>query len=61
VPRMGTWEPLDFDFLVDLEPGRTLSDLGGLLMDLEYALGTPIDVVTEGCGRVFGKRCWRRP
>ena len=37
----------DVDFLVDLEPGRTLSDLGGLLMDLQEALGTPVDIVTE--------------
>ncbi len=37
----------DVDFLVDLEPGRTLSDLGGLLMDLQETLGTPVDVVTE--------------
>jgi predicted nucleotidyltransferase len=37
----------DVDFLVDLEPGRTLSDLGGLLMDLQEAFGTPVDIVTE--------------
>jgi len=37
----------DVDFLVDLEPGRTLSDLGGLLMDLQEALGAPVDVATE--------------
>lgn len=37
----------DVDFLVDLEPGRSLSDLGGLLMDLQDALGAPVDVVTE--------------
>lgn len=37
----------DVDFLVDLEAGRSLSDLGGLLMDLEAALGAKVDVVTE--------------
>ena len=37
----------DVDFLVDLDPGRTISDLGGLLMDLQEALGAPVDVVTE--------------
>ena len=37
----------DVDFLVDLEPGRSLMDLGGLLMDLQALLGRPVDVVTE--------------
>jgi predicted nucleotidyltransferase len=37
----------DVDFLVDMEPGRTLFDLSGLLLDLESALGTSVDVVTE--------------
>jgi len=37
----------DVDFLVDLEPGRSLFDLGGLLIALERLLGRPVDVVTE--------------
>jgi predicted nucleotidyltransferase len=37
----------DIDILVDLEPGRSLLDLGGLLMDLQELLGCPVDVVTE--------------
>ena len=37
----------DADFLVDLEPGRSLLDLGGLLMDLRDLLGCNVDVVTE--------------
>jgi predicted nucleotidyltransferase len=37
----------DIDFLVDLEPGRSLFDLGGLLMDLQSLLGREVDVVTE--------------
>ncbi|MBI5649440.1 MAG: nucleotidyltransferase domain-containing protein [Chloroflexi bacterium] len=37
----------DVDFLVDLEPGRSLFDLGGLLMDLQSLLGCRVDVVTE--------------
>lgn len=37
----------DIDFLVDLEPGRSLLDLGGLLMDLQSLLGRPVDIVTE--------------
>lgn len=37
----------DVDFVVDLEPGRSLLDLGGLLADLEGLLGRKVDVVTE--------------
>ena len=37
----------DVDFLVDMEKGRSLLDLGGLLMDLQELLGRPVDVVTE--------------
>ena len=38
----------DIDFLVDLDPGRTLMDLGGLLMDLQELLEARVDVATEG-------------
>ena len=38
----------DVDFLVDLEEGRNLFDLGGLLMDLQELLGCKVDVVTPG-------------
>lgn len=37
----------DIDFLVDMEPGRSLFDMGGLLMDLEALLGCRVDIVTE--------------
>jgi hypothetical protein len=37
----------DIDFLVELEPGRSLLDLGGLLMDLQGLFGRKVDVVTE--------------
>ncbi len=37
----------DLDVLVDLEPGRSLLDLGGLLMDLQNLLGREVDLVTE--------------
>lgn len=37
----------DIDFLVDLEQGRSLFDLGGLLMDLQQLFGRKVDVVTE--------------
>jgi hypothetical protein len=38
----------DIDFLVDLDPDRTLMDLGGLLMELQELLQTRVDVATEG-------------
>jgi uncharacterized protein len=37
----------DIDFLVDMEPGRSLFELGGLLMDLSDLLNRSVDVVTE--------------
>ena len=37
----------DVDVLVDMEPGRSLLDMGGLLMDLQNLLGCSVDVVTE--------------
>jgi predicted nucleotidyltransferase len=37
----------DVDFLVEMEPGRTLFDLSALLIDLETLLQTKVDVVTE--------------
>lgn len=37
----------DVDFLVDMEPGRSLLDVGGLLMDLAALLERDVDVVTE--------------
>jgi len=37
----------DIDFLVSMEPGRSLMDLGGLLYELKNLLGVEVDVVTE--------------
>lgn len=37
----------DIDLLVDMEKGRSLLDLGGLLVDLQDMLGCDVDVVTE--------------
>jgi predicted nucleotidyltransferase len=37
----------DIDFLVRMMPGRSLFDLGALLMDLQDLLGRRVDVVTE--------------
>ena len=36
----------DIDFLVALEKGRSLFDLGGLLMDLQKLLNRNVDIVT---------------
>lgn len=40
-------EASDIDFLVRMSPGRSLFDLGALLMDLQDLLGRRVDVVTE--------------
>jgi uncharacterized protein len=40
-------EKSDVDILVELAPGRSLFDLGGVLMDVENLLGCKVDVVTE--------------
>jgi len=40
-------EASDIDLLVNLEPGRSLMDLGGMLYVLQILLGTNVDVVTE--------------
>jgi predicted nucleotidyltransferase len=37
----------DVDFLVELDDGRSLFDLGGLLVELQELLGCRVDVVTE--------------
>jgi len=36
----------DIDFLVDMEKGRSLLDLGGLLMELQKLFGRDVDVIT---------------
>jgi len=40
-------EDSDIDILVDMESGRSLLDLGGLLMELQELLQCRVDVVTE--------------
>jgi len=37
----------DIDFLVDLEAGCSLLDLGGALIKLQELLGRKVDIVTE--------------
>jgi len=40
-------EKSDIDLLVDMEPDRSLFDLGRLLTDLQDLLGCEVDVVPE--------------
>ena len=40
-------EKSDVDFLVEFEPGRSLLDHAGLLVDLQKLLGCRVDVVTQ--------------
>ena len=40
-------EHSDVDFLVEMEEGRSLLDLGGFQYEVEALLGVPVDVVTE--------------
>ena len=37
----------DIDFLVEMAPGRSLLDMGGLLMELRELLQRDVDIVTE--------------
>jgi predicted nucleotidyltransferase len=37
----------NLDLLVDMDRGRSLFDMGGLLMELREVLGQNVDVVTE--------------
>lgn len=37
----------DIDLVVDMQPGRSLLDLGGLWWDLNEALHVRVDVITE--------------
>lgn len=46
VARGDTDGASDVDFLVDMESGRSLFDMGGLLMDLADLLDCDVDVVT---------------
>jgi uncharacterized protein len=46
IARGDATEDSDIDFLVEMEKGRTLLDIGGLLMDLQDLLHRKVDVVT---------------
>lgn len=48
VARGDATENSDLDLLVRFEPGRSLFDHGGLVMDLRDLLGIKVDMVSEG-------------
>ncbi|MEI6502396.1 MAG: nucleotidyltransferase family protein [Armatimonadota bacterium] len=45
VARGEATDTSDVDLLVDVDPGRSLLDLGGLLMELQELLGCEVDLV----------------
>jgi len=47
VARGDTHPKSDLDLLVRFEPGRSLLDHGGLVMDLRELLGIKVDVIDE--------------
>jgi predicted nucleotidyltransferase len=47
VARGDANETSDIDILVQMLPGRSVFDIGGLLMDLQDLLGRRVDIVTE--------------
>ncbi len=49
----------DVDFLVEMESGRTVLDLSELILDLEEALGCPVDVVENGRPSPIAERIQR--
>jgi hypothetical protein len=48
VARGDATEASDLDLIARFEPGRSLLDQGGLLMDLQDLLGVKVDVISEG-------------
>lgn len=46
----------DIDLLVELSPGHSLLDLGGLLMDLQDLLERPVDLATSAGLREQARR-----
>ncbi|MBW7864498.1 MAG: nucleotidyltransferase family protein [Candidatus Hydrogenedentes bacterium] len=48
VARGDVTETSDLDLVVHFEPGRSLFDHGGLIVDLEELLGVKVDIISEG-------------
>jgi len=51
VARGDQTENSDLDIIVRFDPGRTLFDQGGFLMELQELLGVKVDVISEGAMR----------
>jgi len=51
VARGDATESSDLDLIVRFEPGRSLLDHGGLVMDLRELLGRRVDVIDEDAMR----------
>lgn len=56
VATSGSRPDSDLDLLVDLEPGRTLFDLGGFLPDLEDLLRMEVDIHDSRCIHPYIRR-----
>ncbi|MEZ5866249.1 MAG: nucleotidyltransferase family protein [Geminicoccaceae bacterium] len=52
VARGDATEGSDVDFVVEMEHGRSLFDLGALQIELSEALGRKVDIVTEGLNQL---------
>jgi len=60
VARGAAAEASDVDFLVDVDPDRTLFDMGGVLMGLREMLGCEVDLVeADGLRERFRDRVLR--
>ena len=50
----------DVDFLVEMEPARSLMDISGMVVDLQDLLGCPVDLAEpEGLHRLVRDRVLR--
>ncbi len=47
VARDEAGDESDIDFLVEMDQGRSLLDVGAFLLDLKELLGRDVDIVTE--------------
>jgi predicted nucleotidyltransferase len=57
VARGEAGEDSDLDLIVRFDPGRSLLDHGGLVMDLRELLGIKVDVIDEEAMRDRFRKC----